>query len=539
MPEAGIVTIRTKHFPCYETDLMPDFTTPNSETLRPLHVFLCHTSGDKPAVRELYQRLRADGFEPWLDEEDLLPGQDWQHEIPRAVRQSNVVIVCLSKGSISKAGYVQKEIKIALDVSDEQPENTIFIIPLKLEECNVPDRLSRWQSVNLFSPNGYERLVLALRKRAADLNMPVAPTLSSKPVPLPKPEASDAPVGSNVGLGQNKTSSKQHIETGGGAYVGGDVSVDNGSEFVGRDKIINIHQVYADPVTSDPSNFFGSRKQSPFPISLFPATSYYGNHEDVSLLFRMAYRVDGPARKAWTTEEREAIRSWLKNSPLCLWMDPHLNLQSEEFRWEFDQSQANALYLTYQSKLPPVDSPISVKAALYTQGVAYFDVIFGTPQSMDRFLNFPRLSTAFLSERTRRFQGDQRLSWSEAYQITLAGLATVAHARFREWFTGPNGSSRLCVYLLANGAALDQRISGGAHWQHKAGIAGRDTFLQDDDDSEGVLWHFGGVEELNDLNRTMWERHFYNWGYLGFEEDLKRQPPESVLREIRAAYDRK
>ena len=87
---------------------------------RPIRVFLCHASSDKPAVRELYHRLKADGFAPWLDEEDLLPGQDWQREIPKAVRAADVVIVCLSRGSISKAGYVQKEIKFALDVADDR-----------------------------------------------------------------------------------------------------------------------------------------------------------------------------------------------------------------------------------------------------------------------------------------------------------------------------------------------------------------------------------------------------------------------------------
>ena len=89
---------------------------------------------------------------PWLDEENLLPGQDWQREIPRAVRQSDAVIVCLSRGSINRAGYVQKEIKFALDVANEQPEDTIFLIPLKLEECEMPERLSRWQWVESFQP---------------------------------------------------------------------------------------------------------------------------------------------------------------------------------------------------------------------------------------------------------------------------------------------------------------------------------------------------------------------------------------------------
>jgi hypothetical protein len=151
---------------------MPDFITVESE--RRLRVFLCHASNDKPTVRTLYRRLRADGFEPWLDEVNLLPGQDWQQEIPRAVRQSDFVLVCLSRNSITKAGYVQKEIKFALDVADEKPEGTIFIIPLKLEECDVPERLNRWQWVNLFRPNGYERMVRTLRARAVHIDTSIA-----------------------------------------------------------------------------------------------------------------------------------------------------------------------------------------------------------------------------------------------------------------------------------------------------------------------------------------------------------------------------
>jgi len=101
-----------------------------------------------------------------LDEEDLLPGQDWRQEIPKAVRAADVVIVCLSKRFIAKAGYGQKEIVLALDAADEKPEGTIFIIPVKLEECQIPERLSRWHWVNLFEERGYERLMLALKSRA-------------------------------------------------------------------------------------------------------------------------------------------------------------------------------------------------------------------------------------------------------------------------------------------------------------------------------------------------------------------------------------
>ena len=140
-----------------------------SESLSSLKIFLCHSSGDKAVVRDLYERLSSEGFKPWLDEEDLIPGQEWQIEIPKAVKESNIVIVCLSRSSTTKEGYVQKEIKFALDVADEKPEGTIFIIPLKLEECNVPDRLSRWQWVNLYENKGFEKLMRALQVRENQL----------------------------------------------------------------------------------------------------------------------------------------------------------------------------------------------------------------------------------------------------------------------------------------------------------------------------------------------------------------------------------
>ena len=138
---------------------------------RPLRIFLCHASQDKSAVRSLCGRLSEDGFVPWIDENDLLPGQDWQREIPRAVKASDVVIVCLSN-SFNKAGYRQKEVRLALDAADEQPEETIFLIPLKLEPCDVPTILRRWQWVDLFESTGYQRLQQSLNRRWIDLHGP-------------------------------------------------------------------------------------------------------------------------------------------------------------------------------------------------------------------------------------------------------------------------------------------------------------------------------------------------------------------------------
>ncbi len=134
-----------------------------------IRVFLCHSSDDKGVVRQLYQRLEDDGIQPWLDERRLLPGQDWDFEIRKAIRESHAVIICLSKRSVRKEGYLQKEIKRALDTADEKPEGTIFVIPVRLDECALPERLRRWHWVDLFEGNGYEKLSKALRLRHVSL----------------------------------------------------------------------------------------------------------------------------------------------------------------------------------------------------------------------------------------------------------------------------------------------------------------------------------------------------------------------------------
>lgn len=139
--------------------------------VRRLQAFLCHSSNDKPTVRGLYRRLLADGIAPWFDEEDLLPGQEWEKAIPRAVRASDTVIVCLSRSSITKVGYIQKEIKFALDAAQEQPEGTIFIIPLRLEECDLPEQLRGLHRADYFEDTGYNRLLKALQHRARTLGI--------------------------------------------------------------------------------------------------------------------------------------------------------------------------------------------------------------------------------------------------------------------------------------------------------------------------------------------------------------------------------
>ena len=108
-----------------------------------LKAFVCHASENESTTKELVDRLKSDGFDPWLSKEQILPGMTWDLEIQKAMRSSDVVIVCFSKVSVEKEGYIQKEIKLATEIQKEKPEGTIFLVPIQLEECDIPYSLKR------------------------------------------------------------------------------------------------------------------------------------------------------------------------------------------------------------------------------------------------------------------------------------------------------------------------------------------------------------------------------------------------------------
>ena len=138
-------------------------------SIAPLKVFLCHATQDKPAVRKYYRYLVEKGVDAWLDEEKLIPGQDWNLEIHKALDKSDLIIIFLSNNAVTKEGYVQRELKLALNEAMEKPEGTVFIVPAKLEECELPFSLSKYQAVNLYLDGGREKLMQAIQVRAEDL----------------------------------------------------------------------------------------------------------------------------------------------------------------------------------------------------------------------------------------------------------------------------------------------------------------------------------------------------------------------------------
>ena len=146
----------------------------------PVHglvVFLCHCSEDKAVVREIDRALKSDGFQPWLDEDDILPARAWDKEIEQGLRSSHAIVVCLSKTFSRKEGYVQKELRYAIDIAREKPDGAVFLIPIRLEECEILSSLTYLQCIDWFKQDGHDKLLRALRERAKQVGIDVAASM--------------------------------------------------------------------------------------------------------------------------------------------------------------------------------------------------------------------------------------------------------------------------------------------------------------------------------------------------------------------------
>ena len=114
-------------------------------------VFIAYVEEDLERVSRLYDALESHGFQPWMDKRKLLPGQNWPRAIEAAIQTSDFFIACFSKRAACKRGSFHSELRFALECAARVPLDEIFFIPVRLETCVVPARISaQTQYVDLF-----------------------------------------------------------------------------------------------------------------------------------------------------------------------------------------------------------------------------------------------------------------------------------------------------------------------------------------------------------------------------------------------------
>ncbi|MGH1366739.1 MAG: toll/interleukin-1 receptor domain-containing protein [Calditrichia bacterium] len=142
-------------------------------TAKPL-VFFSYAREDKKLVEDIYDQLNSFGVKLWMDVKDILPGQKWEQTISKALIKSEFVVVFFSSNSVSKRGYIQKEFKLALSTLDMFPDDDIFIIPVRLDNCVIPQRFAHLQYTDWFVKGSLEQILKAITSREnKEANSPI------------------------------------------------------------------------------------------------------------------------------------------------------------------------------------------------------------------------------------------------------------------------------------------------------------------------------------------------------------------------------
>ena len=126
-------------------------------------IFIGYAESDRKWAIRLYKDLTEAGGDPWMAEANLLPGQTRTLTTKQAMEESSYILLLLSQNSLSREDSLHKTIKRALELEDYYPPSQIFLIPLRLDDCEPEDyeRLQELHTLDLFTSyeENFEKLL--------------------------------------------------------------------------------------------------------------------------------------------------------------------------------------------------------------------------------------------------------------------------------------------------------------------------------------------------------------------------------------------
>lgn len=140
-------------------------------------IFISYTKADQDRVVEISDQLVSHSINVWMDFRRLKPGQHWDFEIRKALDRAAIIVIFISKNSVTKNGYVQREIRLALEKLEEKIIEDIYLIPVLLDDdVNLPTQLKKLQFIRSSEDQFIEKLSDAISHQMQQIGVEIQQT---------------------------------------------------------------------------------------------------------------------------------------------------------------------------------------------------------------------------------------------------------------------------------------------------------------------------------------------------------------------------
>ncbi len=124
--------------------------------------FISYAREDEKAVKEITRKLNDHAVVTWFDQQNLMPGDDWEMRIEQAIEKADYFLLFLSRQTEEKIGYKNREIQFALRQQSLRPRGKIFLIPILLDDCTIPWDLRNLNWLKATNEDWFDKLIGAI-----------------------------------------------------------------------------------------------------------------------------------------------------------------------------------------------------------------------------------------------------------------------------------------------------------------------------------------------------------------------------------------
>jgi uncharacterized protein (TIGR02145 family) len=126
-------------------------------------IFVCCAPADKVRAEETCKRLDSAG----LDLEIIGLSNRGEGEVENAIASARFVLVFFSNRSAPDEEALNRRLDMALQSARQIPRGRVFIIPVRLDQCDVPERVDHLQLIDLFKEGEFQKVVEVIREELA------------------------------------------------------------------------------------------------------------------------------------------------------------------------------------------------------------------------------------------------------------------------------------------------------------------------------------------------------------------------------------